>query len=147
MFAGTRSGNGTFDILAQYLSPEFLEKVKQDEVISTENFKIKYLGSEDVTTKEGKLYEKCDLVLIYDIKLQNITAQGNSGNFLEAFIPPPANGPIKGPVKLAEVEQLTIKTAVKHGMVPVFGAARIDLSAIVRGMRVRAGFDYNASVQ
>jgi hypothetical protein len=138
LFAGDRAGNGTFDMLGQYLTKEFLEKVKKDEVISTENFKIKYLGTEDVTTAQGKNYEKCDLILIYDVNLQRLNPQHGLLELVSALVPEGET------VQLAEFEQLKVKAAIKHGSVPVFGAAKIDLSALVRGMQVRAGFDYTA---
>ncbi len=134
MFSGQEKGSGDLILLSQYFTPEFLEKVRSGEMVSTDHFKIKYLGSEDVTIK-GKTYTQCDLVQIYDVNLPKLNDDPTMVKLLAALTSSSTQN-------LADVEQLAIKAAIKHGEIPVLGAVKIDVDAVVRGMKVRAGFDY-----
>lgn len=140
MFGGDQNGSGETTVLAQYFTQEFLDKVKKDEVVTTDQFKVRYLGTENVSTK-NETYANCDIIQIYDIKTQQLDPM------LAKMLLEAANQSLAEDdpsMQMNELKDVKVKAAVKTGKVPVFGAAKIDISAIARGMNVRAGFDYEA---
>ena len=138
---GTQEGEGNFELIEEVYTPEFIAKVKAEQEVRTEQFTARYLGQEDVTTKDGHSYPGCEYIGIYDIDLSQVN--GLSKLVYDVLVAnklvdenkevgKPANG---------DLEDLTIKIAV-HQDVPVLGGAKIDLSGIYQGVSFKAGFDY-----
>jgi len=145
-FMGQRVGEDDIKVPQRYFTPEFLAELKEKGELEAEEFKIKYLGTEDVTTIDGTQYRGCDVVLLYDIK-QNEVSQ--MAGFVHAVLDPvaaqmAAQGEQPSPGDKMASEDVKVRAAIKQGAIPVIGAARVDISAVTQGMPVSAGFDYMA---
>ena len=141
---GRQKGDGNFELIKDVYGPEFINKVKTEEEVTTDQFKARYLGQEDVTTSDGSSYPACDFIAIYDIDLSQINGLRELVHNL--FV---ANSLLEGDDSMrkpigggtGDLQNLVIKIAV-HPDVPVLGGAKIDLSGVYQNVSFKAGFDY-----
>lgn len=131
-FMGTRSGTEMVTVPEEYFTPEFMEDLRANGSYSSESFKVEHLGYADVRTMDGGVYPNCDKVRIYDID----TSKG--GKFVDFAKMLLASGQQHFD---GDFEDMEIIGHIKEGL-PVLGAAKIDVSGIYQGMRVKAGADY-----
>ncbi|NRA44239.1 MAG: hypothetical protein HRU09_04690 [Oligoflexales bacterium] len=141
---GRQKGEGNFELIEEVYTPEFIEKVKNEQVVTTEQFTAKYLVQEDVRTNDGSSYPASDYIAISDIDLSQINGLRKLVHQLFAANElvtesKPGGKPIGGDT--GDLQNLVIKIAV-HSEVPVLGGAKIDLSGIYQGVNFKAGFDY-----
>ena len=76
MFYGRQQGSGNIELAEEIFTPEFMERLRNQGEMMTDQFKIKHLGIENVSTRDGLSVSEADMVEIYDIQL------GQSGAFI-----------------------------------------------------------------
>ena len=132
---GTRSGTEQEPIDAVYFTEGFLEQLRRDGYYESPQMKIRHLGFADARNMDGRLYQHCDKLLIYDIQQPAVSGLVRIAADLLA---PGAT--------LDQIENLEILAHVQYG-VPVLGAAKLDASGDYDGMHIIAGGDYVAPAQ
>lgn len=141
---GRKNGTGSIDIDEKAYTQEFINEVKEKGIVTTEDFKIKYVAQKDATTLDGNTYHGCDFLLVYDV---NINAKMPIFKLIKIIfgqVNPYLNENIGLP-EMEEIENLELLIGMKKDRVPVVGAVKIDLSGSYQGMAFKAGFDFKAS--
>lgn len=147
MFYGRQQGSGNIELAEEIFTPEFMERLRNQGEMMTDQFKIKHLGIENVSTRDGLSVSEADIVEIYDIQLgQSGAFIGMVKSMLKAMATPLIQNDFdKG---LEDFQNIKIKGALKLGAVPVLGVVKADLSGTYTGIFIKAGFDYvSPSVQ
>jgi len=139
MFAGRLKGKKSFQVPGEFFTPEFMERLRKEGTIDQGIFKLKHLAIEDVETRT-KTYAACDKVLAYDVKMEMVPTFDSLINetFGAAYL-----SNIEDPidVKLGSAKKVEGIFYISSE-VPVMGAVKIDVSGIVQGIFIKAGFDY-----
>jgi hypothetical protein len=130
-FYGRQKGTTKWAFPQEFFEPRFMERLRQTGSYETPDYKIRHEGFADARNPDGGVYPRCDKILIYDVRIPELFAP-----FLYA-----AAGFGPGEVDNPQLEDLKIRGHM-FSTVPVLGAAKLDLSAKVQGMNVKAGFDY-----
>jgi hypothetical protein len=130
-FYGRNQGTAKWVFPQEFFEPSFMEKLRQTGTYETPDYKLRHEGFADAKTQDGGVYPHCDKILIYDVKIPE--------NFVDFFYPIIGLSP--NYVENPDIQDLKIRTHLFQG-VPVLGAVKLDLAAKVKGMNVKAGFDY-----
>ena len=133
---GDHKGSTSWDFPEEFFTPQFMEKLRKTGHYNTKDYKINYEGKADAKTLDGTTYKNCDKILIYDISVagksswESMVAQaaGISADDIEYYG--------------TSVENVKIRGHLYYPGVPVLAAVKLDLSATVDNVPVRAGFDY-----
>lgn len=147
MFYGRQQGTGNMELAEEIFTPAFMERLRADGELVTDQFKIKHLGIENVSTRDGLSVSEADIVEIYDIRLDQPGAFiGMVKSMIKAMATPVTlHQQDKG---LEDFQNIKIKGALKLGAVPVLGVVKADLSGTYTGIFIKAGFDFvSPSVQ
>lgn len=139
-FVGNQAGSQNFEVPYNFVQPEFLERLRVEKDMEIKNsFKVKHLGKGTVTNRDGGHYPNCDKILVYDINM-------NQANSIAQVLYETIGAVGKAVSNKVDNERIDIRDPeiVLHlsSKVPAGNAAKIDLKGIVRGFKVRAGFDY-----
>jgi hypothetical protein len=116
---GTKSGSKSMAVDTAFFTPEFLVQLRNQGSYVGAHFKVQWLGYEDATTSDGRFYQACDKVRIYDI---DTAAPFSFGD---------------------DIDDMQIKADIYYG-VPVLGAVKLDVSGKYAGQNVKMGVDYRA---
>lgn len=138
LMAGRKKGVEELDVPAEFFSKNFRKDLRRHKISDQGIFKLKHLGVETVTTKSGITYKDCDKILAYDIKM-------NESSDFQEFI----QEALKTQYEFLDDDDI-VREGVRDAKVvlhitdgiPVLGAAKIDVSGVVSGFRMKAGFDY-----
>lgn len=132
-FMGTRTGSEIVSVPEVYFTPEFMQDLRANGEYVTDSFKVQHQGYADVRTMDGGIYPHCDKIRIYDVQTTAaaLTPIIDVARQLLAHPGQPSN----------DFEDMEIIGHIKEGL-PVLGAAKIDVSGIYQGRRVKAGADY-----
>ena len=131
-FMGTRTGTEMVNVPEAYFTPEFMQDLRTNGEYISDSFKVQHQGYADVRTMDGGVYPNCDKVRIYDVQTAQIGIVGIARQMLVVSGDPSTD---------SDFEDMEIVAHIKEGL-PVLGAAKIDVSGIYQGMRVKAGADY-----
>ena len=126
-FFARKSGFVGLDIPAEYFSPGFMEKLRNEGIYKTDQLTIRHLGRGDVRTGNGMLYKDADRIEIFDIATEQ-----NYDDGIDSY----SSGG-------SALENLAVTAAIYPG-IPVLGAVKIDVTGYYQGKRIRAGADYVA---
>jgi len=129
---GRRQGSQVVEVPAEYFTPEFLEKLRTDKDYEAPKFKIRHEGMANVRNMDGRSYDNCDTILIYDIKDVRATPLATMLASLAGYAEP---------MPAASIENLQIRAHIKYG-IPVLGAVKIDISGKYNGVSIKVGADY-----
>jgi hypothetical protein len=132
-FYGRQKGTTKTAFSEEFFTPEFMVKLRRVGSIETPDYKIKHEGFADARNMDGGVYPHCDKVLIYDIKMNELNP------FAQLLYAAAGLDPSRG--DNPQIENLKLAAHVFQS-VPVLGAVKLDLSGIVQGMNVKAGFDF-----
>lgn len=114
---GNQEGTQAEAVDAEFFKPEFLENLRKTGSYEGANFKAKHLGYADAKNLDGKLYQNCDKVLLYDFDT------ADTGE---------------------DIQDLQVLVHVYPGL-PVLGGAKIDATGKYNGLPVKVGGDYVAA--
>jgi hypothetical protein len=131
-FVGTRSGTEVVTVPEVYFTPEFMQELRDNGEYITDSFKVQHLGYADARNLDGGFYPNCDKIKIYDVQKPNNGLVRMADRLLKTGDPIDPD---------AGFEDMVIVAHIKEGL-PVLGAAKIDVSGVYDGMRVKAGSDY-----
>lgn len=131
-FLGTRSGSKAVTVPEIYFTPEFMENLRVNGEYISDSFKVQHLGYADARNLDGGVYTNCDKIKIYDVQTVNNGLVRMADEILRSS---------EGVETTADFEDVVITAHVKEGL-PVLGAAKIDISGLYDGVRVKAGADY-----
>jgi len=67
---GEQAGSFTVNIYKEFFSYSFINKLRKEKRIITDDYKIEHLGYETVILPNGKQFPKCDKLFIYDFKIE-----------------------------------------------------------------------------
>jgi hypothetical protein len=131
-FLGTRTGTQVVTVPETYFSPEFMQDLRSNGEYISDSFKVQHLGYADARNMDGGVYSNCDKIKIYDVQKIDNGLTRMADDILKASerIEPKAG-----------IEDMVIVAHIKEGL-PVLGAAKIDVSGVYDGVRVKAGADY-----
>lgn len=137
---GSMKDKKIFQAPAEFFTPEYMQRLRKEKQIDAGAFKLKHLAIEDVETHAGVRYASCDKVLAYDVKMDQTPAFDSLINetFAALYL---VQHPEEPKFDYAMAEDFKLLMYISQE-IPVLGAAKIDVSAVVRGMNVKAGFDY-----
>jgi hypothetical protein len=131
-FMGTRSGTQAVTVPEAYFTPEFMQDLRTNGEYISDSFKVQHMGYADARNLDGGVYPNCDKIKIYDIQTMNNSLIRMADEILNAS---------EGIEPTAGFEDMVIIAHIKDGL-PVLGAAKIDVSGVYNGSRVKAGADY-----
>ncbi len=131
-FMGTRTGTEMVSVPEVYFTPEFMQDLRDNGEFISDEFKVQHLGYADARNLDGGVYPNCDKIKIYDVQTKSNGLIRMADQLLRAS---EAIDPAAG------FEDMVIVAHIKEGL-PVLGAAKIDVSGLYDGMRVKAGSDY-----
>lgn len=142
LYVGQQKGSQALKIPSLYFGEELLTDLRAKKEITTPYFKLRYLGTEDVTTHTGEVYPETDVVLMYDLQTANdvFTDLVRSLNFSASQLYPFGNHS-KGNGAFPQIQDLQITMHLSKDL-PVLGAAQLDLRGTVSNIRIKMGFDY-----
>lgn len=103
----------------EYFTTDFWNRIRKGGEFVAQGFKIKHEGYVDALMADGRTYEHCDKVYIYDI--EDITLETTTGTYK---------------VKNAKIH------ALMREEIPVFGAVKMDMSGTIDGIDFTMGLDY-----
>ena len=131
-FMGTRTGTQAVTVPETYFTPEFMQDLRASGEYISDSFKVQHMGYADARTLDGGVYPNCDKIRIYDVQTKSNGLIRLADDILKAS---------EGIEPTAGFEDMVIIAHIKDGL-PVLGAAKIDVSGVYDGMRVKAGADY-----
>ena len=129
-FAGRQRGNYTIALPTAYFTPEFFAQLRVAGHYESSKFKMHHLGFADATTMDGRFYERCDKIRIYDIQ--------DPEELPLALV---AVQMLQSVVGDLPIDDLELVAHIKEGE-PVLGAVKLDLTATYSGLPIKAGADY-----
>jgi hypothetical protein len=91
----------------------YMEQLKSEGRVVTPDFKAQYEGVENIRTMDREVYNNCDKVYFYDVKIED-----------------------------ERVTDLTARAWVCQG-IPVLGLGKVDVTLKFKGTPYKAGFDYS----
>jgi hypothetical protein len=135
-FYGRKQGTVKWEFEKEFFEPEFMVKLRQNGTYETPNYKVRHEGYADATNMDGVVYPHCDVITIYDVVIPS-----NGGQGLKSILVAAAG---LDPEAFADptIEDVKIRANIIAGT-PVLGAVKLDLTGVVQGMNVKAGFDYH----
>ncbi len=119
----------------EFFTPAFIEKLRQTGSYESADYKIKYEGQADARTTNGTNYPASDILLIYDIKVEDSPGLYNLLSLGAGFDPTDAAN------KEMPMTDLKIRAHVFQG-IPALSAVKLDLAGKIRGVPSKLGFDY-----
>lgn len=131
-------------VAREYFDSEFMSRLKKEGELNQGQYKIKYLGTEDVKTIFNIQYPGCDKIFLYDFqKLFERDEDVLESEIITALVEAYQREIDEPTVQIsgADVKDLEVTMRVTP-TIPVLGAVKFDVSGKVRGITVRAGFDY-----
>lgn len=128
-FGGRQQGNRKMALPEAYFTPEFLSDLRSNGRYESPQFKVEHLGYANARNLDGKVYENCDKIRIYDVQSPEYMPFAQIG----ADILQLATG--------ALIEDLVIVAHIKEGE-PVLGAVKLDITGKYNGIGIKAGADY-----
>lgn len=128
-FGGRQQGTRKMPLPQAYFTAEFLANLRANGQYESPQFKVQHLGYADVRNLDGKVYENCDKIRIYDVKSPEMMPFAQIG----ADILQLATGGM--------IDDLVIVAHIKDGE-PVLGAVKLDITGKYNGIAIKAGADY-----
>ncbi len=138
LMAGNQEGTEKQMIEESFFTEEFIIRLRREQLVQTDNFKVKHLGYENVSNKDGALYKNCDILSFYDINM-NISSDFN--RLVQALANQVEDEDSDEDNDKDVIEDISIKMARKEGL-PVLSVAKLDITGRHSGIRFKAGFDY-----
>lgn len=130
---GRHRGTTKWAFSREFFDEEFMRRLRETGTYETPDYKIRHEGFADARNGDGGAYPHCDKILIYDVKVPQALGLEPLFAAMAGIDPDMPGNP--------RIEDLKIRAHVFSG-VPVLGAVKLDLSGIVEGMSVKAGFDF-----
>ena len=134
-FYGHQKGTAKWSFGKDFFEPSFMENLRATGTYVTPDYKIRHEGYADARNLDGVFYPHCDVILIYDVVIPDGKNVISSALYAAAGMDPNNK-------ENPSIEDLKIRGHVFAGA-PVLGAIKLDLSGVVQGMNVKAGFDFH----
>jgi hypothetical protein len=143
VFVGKQKGQVAFKIPNEYFASDFIPKLKAAGQLDLGEFKVKYLGTEDVQTHTGFNFPACDHILIFDIKTTSKESfQTRLGASLaKAFLLQEGDALDAIATEGISLENTQLRIHLAKN-IPAVGAVLVDVATTVSGFDAIAGFDY-----
>lgn len=134
-FSGNKGGTITLMIPKSYFDDSFWTKIRRGE-IQTSNLKIKLKGIKDRVIHNGKIYEDCPVLKIYDIQRTQIHS------LIEVIgLKAVEMGILTESDDFADEVEDLVATATIHPSLNALGIIQMNITAKVRNYNIKMGFD------
>jgi hypothetical protein len=134
-FYGNKDGKISLMIPKSYFEDSFWTEIRRG-IIQTSNLKIKLKGIKDRVVHNGKIYEDCPVLKIYDIQPTQVHS------LIEVIgLKAVEMGILTENDDFAEEVQDLVATATIHPTLNALGVIRMDIDAKVRNYDIKMGFD------
>jgi len=138
LLRGPQRGARLLHFLHEVFQESFLIDLRANRHYEADFFKAEHSGFANVRNSDGRVYQHCDRVRLYDIT-------DPSMDFLRQLLleVAAAQYAIEGRElpETAVIENMEVWTHIQYGY-PVFGAVRLDISGKTDGVDFRVGADF-----
>lgn len=133
---GNKTGRMLMEFPKEFFEEGFLEKLREDGEYTAPKFKMKHLGFKDAVNLDGRHYDHCDYVYVYDIVLSQSQLEIMSDIVGSALRAQGIDVSTTG-----SFENLEVWVHAKEG-IPVLGGVKVDMKGKYEGQPFKVGSDY-----
>jgi hypothetical protein len=123
---GRKEGTGSMPFPKETFDPAWMEELRTGGVYEGPGYKVVHQGYGTARTADGRVFENCDKIRVYDIDTSNACIQAVIASF-----------PAAGPQTESSVEMVAL---VKAGQ-PILGFVQLDLALKNGGSTYQLGLD------